>query len=231
MASKCLLPQVAMARRQMASVASQAQATVASHKVEVCTLVPELKRQNMKGASFQNSLLPSGLRVTSLDSDSVAVATLGVLVKSGSCYETYDTLGASHAIRASVGMSNRNASSFALVKNLQQMGGQLNVVGSRDFLFYSMSVPRNVVGDAFDILNEVVTSPLYNAWELTDNVYNRMQREVSSVEMSTQAIELLHKAAFRHGLGNSLYSPDYMIGKHKTGMLQAFHDKTHTVTR
>ena len=58
-----------------------------------------------------------------------------------------------------------------------------------------------------------------------------MMEDIKNVDMATVAVEALHKAAYRHGLGNSLFSPEYMVGNHNQDMLQAFHAKTHTVTR
>ena len=93
--------------------------------------------------SLQASLLPSGLRVSSLDSDSAAISTIGVLVKSGSSIESYDNLGASHAIRLSAGcISSKNATNYGIVKNIQQVGGHVNVIGTREYLLYSLTVPR-----------------------------------------------------------------------------------------
>jgi len=179
----------------------------------------------------ESSLLPSGLKITSLDSDSAAVSAVGVLVKSGSSYETFENQGASQAIRLNAGLATQNASSFSLVRNIQQMGGQLNVVGSREYLLYSLITPRTTVQEAFDYLTEIVASPVFKTHELVDHVYQRMENEINQLDMASQAVELLHKAAYRHGLGNSLFAPSYMVGQHKAAMLSDFHAKTHTVTR
>jgi hypothetical protein len=58
-----------------------------------------------------------------------------------------------------------------------------------------------------------------------------MFEDVKNMDMPTFAIEALHKAAYRHGLGNPLYAPEYMIAQHDSDMMQAFHGKTHTLTR
>lgn len=63
---------------------------------------------------LQTSLLPSGLKVASFDSEASAVSTVGVLVKAGSSYESYDNLGVSHALRMATGLSSKNATNFAI---------------------------------------------------------------------------------------------------------------------
>jgi len=171
------------------------------------------------------------LKVTSLDTDTSPLTTIGVLVKSGSSFETYDNLGVSQALRLHVGLTTKNSTSFGLMMNLQQMAANVNVIGSREYLLYSLIAPRHCIPEAFDFFNEMVTSPSFKAHEIGDNVVMRMEHEIGQVDMSAHTMELLHKVAYRNGLGNSLYSPDYMVGKHKSAMLADFHAKTHTVTR
>ena len=65
---------------------------------------------------LQTSLLPSGLKVASFDSEASAVSTVGVLVKAGSSFESYDNLGVSHALRMATGVSSKNATSFGIGK-------------------------------------------------------------------------------------------------------------------
>ena len=111
------------------------------------------------------------------------------------------------------------------------MGGSINVLAGREYIMYTLNAPRPYVGELFNYLNEAVTAPAFKPWELNDHVYARMAEEVENLDADSQAVDLLHKAAYRSGLGQSLYSPEYMIGKHKTNTLADFHAKTHTVTR
>ena len=213
MASKFVMPQLAMARRQMGTMAIKTVDGPKAHRVE-------------------SSLLPSGLKVSSLDSDLSAMSTIGVLVKSGSSYESYENLGASHAIRLGAGnLTTKNATSFGIVRNIQQIGGHINVIGSREYLLYLLTVPRSTINDSFDYFNELISQPSFKPWEISDQITLRMMAEIKNMDMATCAVEALHKAAYRHGLGNSLFSPEYMVSNHDQDMLQAFHTKTHTVTR
>ena len=214
------------------------------------------KRQFLTAEFYflQTSLLPSGLKVASFDSEASAVSTVGVLVKAGSSYESYDNLGVSHALRMATGLSSKNATNFAIgslrqhhilysllldnifpfhieVRNVQQMGGSISVLAGREYIMYTLTSPRPYVGELFNYLNEAVSAPAFKPWELNDHVYARMAEDIENLDANSQAIELLHKAAYRSGLGQSLYSPEYMIGQHKSNSLSDFHAKTHTVTR
>lgn len=214
MASRAIWPPVVLARRQMAAVAvKKAEQSSLSSKLEV-------------------SKLPSGLTVASMDSPSLGITSLGVLVRSGSEQENNsDVLGASHAIRANVGQATENATGFSIVRSIQQTGGRLNVCATRQYTLYSLQLPRHLVGDGIDHFFEAVSCPAFKTWEQGDTVNKKMTLELGMVDRPTRAVELLHKAAYRTGLGNSLYSPDYMVGKHKSATLKEFHNKTHTLQR
>lgn len=50
----------------------------------------------------------------------------------------------------------------------------------------------------------------------------RLQYELSSLPEMTLVLELLHKAAYRTGLGYSLFSPKYQLGKIGTETVNLF---------
>ena len=61
-----------------------------------------------------------------------------------------------------------------------------------------------------DYLVEAVCNPAFKPWEVRDLVY-RLDAD-AEVRLPCQVAEdLLNKAAFREGLGNSLFAPDYMV--------------------
>ena len=188
------------------------------------------------------------MQISSIDTDTNPLSTLAVLVKSGPIYESYDNLGVSHALRLSAGCTTKYATVVDIVRNIQQIGGQLNITGSREYMLYTLTMAKNLdnLNLTFDLLNEVVCNPAFKPWDLHDWVNGRLADDVASLDMSTYTMELLHKAAYRKGLGNSLYCPKFMIsgktkkenattpfknGKHTSEVLQEFHSKTHTFTR
>lgn len=66
--------------------------------------------------------------------------------------------------------------------------------------------------DALQFLEDVATKQVFKPWEISDEL-PRMQYELSSLPDTTLVLELLHKAAYRTGLGYSLFSPKYQLGK------------------
>lgn len=108
----------------------------------------------------------------------------------------------------------------------------MTVTGSRDYMLYSLTCQENRLRLLFDFFSEIVSAPSFKPWEIGEaHQVERMSFDLASVDLSTQTIELLHKAAYRTGLGNSLYSPEHMVGMHKTQALLDFHQNTHTMSR
>jgi len=76
----------------------------------------------------------------------------------------------------------------------------------------------------------VASSQAFKPWELKDN-FEVMRNDVLEIEPSVKVNEMLHKAAYREGLGFSLYSPEYKIGTHTTPVLKDYFNKTFTASR
>ena len=62
-----------------------------------------------------------------------------------------------------------------------------------------------------EYFTSMVDSPSFKPWEVAEFCPERMEMEIGGLSPADIANELLHKAAFREGLGNSLYSPLHMV--------------------
>jgi len=212
MASRLTKTPFLQAKRQLA------QAAVAAKPAEL-------------GASSQVQVTKSadGLTVVSCNNGS-PLTNIGVLVKAGSRYETYDSLGASHALKNAVGLSTKSHSAFGVTRNVQQMGTNIEVNNAREYISFSSQVLSSKVDAVADYLLDSVANPAFKAWEVSD-VTRRVGLDLSQMDPATRATELLHKAAFRDGLGNSLYTPQHMVGRHGPLALGAYHQKVVTADR
>ena len=70
----------------------------------------------------------------------------------------------------------------------------------------------NFSGPALKFLEDVSTCQEFRPWEISDET-PRLKFEVSTVPDTVRLIELLYKAAYKEGLGYSLYCPKRQIGK------------------
>jgi predicted Zn-dependent peptidase len=84
--------------------------------------------------------------VASMDTGA-AISSVGFIVKTGSRNETNDNRGVNHALRLAAGLGTADNTSFSIVRSIQQAGGNMDVVSSREYTLYSSQVPRNNVRD------------------------------------------------------------------------------------
>jgi len=175
------------------------------------------------------STLKNGVTVASVDSHS-PITSLGVVVRAGPRFESYENTGVSHMLRISAGLATKNNSCFGITRNLQQAGTGLVCTQGREHTLYSIQTTRNNTDMAVDYLTDIVSNQAFKPWELHDTL-PRMSLELHNLAPETKALELLHSAAFRTGLGNSLYSSDHKVGSHSTAQLQQFVAKHFTTGR
>ena len=77
-------------------------------------------------------------------------------------------------------------------------------------MLYTTAITRDKVDSAIDFFFDTITQPSFKPWELSDNT-GRMALEVAELSNEAKAVELLHQAAYRTGLGNSVFSPVHMV--------------------
>uniref|UniRef100_A0A4W4G380 Ubiquinol-cytochrome c reductase core protein 2b n=1 Tax=Electrophorus electricus TaxID=8005 RepID=A0A4W4G380_ELEEL len=152
----------------------------------------------------QVTKLPSGLVIASLENYSPA-SRIGVLVRAGSRYETFDSLGVTHLLRLASGLTTKGASAFRICHGIEAVGGCLR-------LFYRIC--RDCSDTVMEYLINVTTAPEFRPWEVSE-LTPRLKVDIAIAQQSPQigVIENLHAAAYKNTLSNSLYCPDYMVGK------------------
>ncbi|KAG8176650.1 hypothetical protein JTE90_009845 [Oedothorax gibbosus] len=173
----------------------------------------------------------AGITVASVENYS-PVSNVSVVLKAGSRYEDHNNKGIVHLLRNCATLSTMNNTAFALTRNLEVLGAKLFVTSSRDHLIYTLQCARDNVDPALQLLADVVCNPAYKPWELTE-VPPRLDVDLAMHNANPESVllEALHKISFRGGLGNSLFSPSFMIGKHTTEMLEDFVRDHYTVPR
>ncbi|XP_012543569.2 cytochrome b-c1 complex subunit 2, mitochondrial [Monomorium pharaonis] len=159
--------------------------------------------------------------VIALDNNS-PVARVSIVFRAGSRNETYDTQGVMHHIRVAAGLSTQRSTTFGITRNIQQLGGSLTATTDRESIAYTLQITRNNLAKALTFLEDVTTRQLFLRWEISDQLPARMRYELSMMPNTTRVMELLHKAAYRTGLGYSIYSPKRQIGEFSPSVLQQF---------
>lgn len=184
-------------------------------------LKAELNKELVKG-SLKQTNLPNDLLVVSLDNLS-PISRFGAFIRAGSRFEPFSQLGLTHTLRYAAGMSTQKSTIFGITRNIEYLGGSLTASTTRDDFFYQLNCLRDYGSSVLKYLGDTVTKPAFKSWQMEDYQY-RLKIEVQRALHNPQVLlmEALHRVAFRGGLSNPLYCPEYMLGKHETDSLMAY---------
>lgn len=133
-------------------------------------------------------------------------------------------------MRIAAGLSTKNATGFGITRSVQQIGGSLSVTGDREVIAYTLEVTRDNLESALKFLENAVVGQVFKPWEVSDSL-PRVKVDLANVSDQVRAVELLHRAAFRTGLGNSIFCPDFQVGKISSETLQHFYANNCTANR
>ncbi|XP_014089466.2 cytochrome b-c1 complex subunit 2, mitochondrial [Bactrocera oleae] len=173
-------------------------------------LASQCPRPLGQAAEVQSTVLNNKLVVATAEA-SLPITRVSIVLRAGSRNESYENQGAAHLLRLAANLSTKNSSAFAITRNIQQVGGSLSASNDRELVTYTVETTANQIETGLRYLQDLV-QPAFKPWELADNV-PLLRTQVSSVSPQERVVELLHKAAFRSGLGNSIYIPKHQIGK------------------
>ncbi|XP_016110681.1 cytochrome b-c1 complex subunit 2, mitochondrial-like isoform X2 [Sinocyclocheilus grahami] len=214
--------------RGISQLSRRLYAAQAAHKVDVAAAVEPVK---FLPQEVQVTKLPSGLVIASLENYSPA-SRIGVLVRAGSRYETIDNLGVSHLLRLAASLTTKGASAFKICRGVEAVGGSLSVSSSRETMAYTVDCLRDHIDTVMEYLINVTTAPEFRPWEVSDLTARvKLDKELAKQTPQIGVIEILHAAAYKNALSNSLYCPDYMLGQITTEQMHTFVQNNFTSAR
>lgn len=132
--------------------------------------------------------------------------------RAGSRFESTENAGITHALRIGAALSTYNSTSDAVIKNIQLTGGSLDVFCDRELLEYRIQVRRSHLDSALKYAREIGTRQEFRFWDQA-LIKSSLVEETAHVPPAGRAIDLLHKAAYHRGLGNSIYCPKHNVEK------------------
>ncbi|XP_030068285.1 cytochrome b-c1 complex subunit 2, mitochondrial [Microcaecilia unicolor] len=189
------------------------------------------ERGRLQPEELEITKLPNGLVIASLENYS-PVSKVAVFVKAGSRYETSSNLGINHVLRLSSSLTTKGASSFKIIRGIEAVGGSLSVTSTRESMIYSVECLRDHMDTVMEYLINVTTAPEFRPWEVSD-IQSKLKHDktVAFQNLQVGVLENLHAAAYRNTLANSIYSPDFMIGKFTPEQLHQFVQNNFTSPR
>nr|BAN20943.1 ubiquinol-cytochrome c reductase complex core protein [Riptortus pedestris] len=158
------------------------------------------------------STLSNKAVVASLGCGPKSLVKVAVAFRAGSRYENPENFGVSHVLRSSAGLTTACASSFIIQRSLQQIGANLTTVSDRETLVYILESTCNNVSEGLEILRKAITGQEFRPWELSDNI-PRILAELATLPPQAKVLDLIHRAAFRTGLGNSVFARSFNVKK------------------
>ncbi|XP_063995727.1 cytochrome b-c1 complex subunit 2, mitochondrial [Diachasmimorpha longicaudata] len=185
--------------------------------------------QSSPAATVDTQVLSNKVTVAALDNNS-PLAQVSIIFKTGSRNETYDTQGITHLLRIAAGLTTSRSSTFAITRNIQQLGGNLYTTVDRESIAYTLQVTPDKLEKALIFLEDAATRQVFKPWEISDST-PRLRYELSTIPENVRIVELLHKAAYREGLGYSLYSPKRQLDKISSETLQHYVNTWYTGDR
>ncbi|XP_069839889.1 cytochrome b-c1 complex subunit 2, mitochondrial [Dendropsophus ebraccatus] len=175
--------------------------------------------------------LPNGLVIASLENYSPA-SKIGVFIKAGSRYENANNLGVNHVLRLASNLTTKGVSSFKITRGLEAAGAGLSVTSTRENLVYSVECLRDHVDIVMEYLINVTTAPEFRRWEVSELTGQiKVDKAVAYQNPQVGVLENLHAASYRNTLANSLFCPDYRIGKVSPDELHHFVQNHFTSSR
>ncbi|XP_047993272.1 cytochrome b-c1 complex subunit 2, mitochondrial [Leguminivora glycinivorella] len=182
-----------------------------------------------QAASLQFGTTQNNTFIAALDNGS-PITRVTVAFKAGARFEAPTELGLTHVLRTAAGQSTGCASGFILARKLAQHGASVTCSGDREFIYYTLEATKENLSPALECLNNLISNQEFRPWELSDNV-PRLKYDIAALAPQVRAVDLLHKAAFRRGLGNSLFISPKKIGKVSSESLQHYAASTLTPAR
>lgn len=196
--------------------------------------MPELTpASNKSKPETKVTTLPNGLRVAS-EENYGQVTALGMFVDAGSRYETDANNGISHLMEHMAFKSTENRSHLRLVRDIEDIGGQMAAASAREFMIFQGECLREYVEKAVDILADTIVRPKLAPWDI-DEQRKVIGYDLENMEANAQSVltELLHGAAYgeQSPLGRSLWCPARNLNKLGEDELRAYLQSHFTAPR
>lgn len=181
--------------------------------------------------NVQVSKLPNGLVIASLENYS-PLSSVGVFVKAGSRYEGVENQGVSHVLRLASNLTTKGASGFKMCRSVEAIGGSLSVTSSRETMVYAADCLRDHLDSLLEHVVNLTATQEFRPWEVSD-LTSKVKIDKALAQQCPQigVIETLHEAAYKNALSNSLYCPDYRVGRVSSNQLQSFVEDNFTTGR
>ncbi len=163
---------------------------------------------------YQKTNFKNGLRLLTVNTESIESVTVVVYVKAGGRYELIEKSGLSHFIEHTVFKGTvRRPRAKDIAVEIEQYGGVHNAATSHEFTYYYIKVPKEKIEVAFDVLSDILYHPQF------ENKAVERERQVILEEINVYNDSPMDK------VGDYLFEtmwPDHPLGTELTGTKEQF---------
>ncbi len=152
---------------------------------------------------------PSGLRMVVKKIDGLLSVSMGVLVGTGSCFETEKENGISHFIEHMMFKGTHKRNAFQISDAMDRIGAQVNAFTSKDITCYYAKCTSDHTGEAFEILSDFVLDSVFPEEEM-DREKGVVTEEIAMTEDTPDdlCLDVLAEAYFgQSGYGRTILGP------------------------
>ena len=159
--------------------------------------------------SVYSKKFSNGLRLVVKKMDGLLSVSMGILVGTGSCYETAEENGISHYIEHMMFKGTQKRNAFEISDAMDRIGAQVNAFTSKDITCYYAKSTSEHVGDAFEILADFVTHSTFPEEEM-EREKGVVLEEIAMTEDTPDdlCLDVLAEAYFgNEGYGRTILGP------------------------
>ncbi|VVC33405.1 Peptidase M16, C-terminal,Metalloenzyme, LuxS/M16 peptidase-like,Peptidase M16, N-terminal [Cinara cedri] len=167
---------------------------------------------SIKGPDVQTKKLPNNTLVVAVPNYPTKIGRISVTFLSGSRYEDPENAGLAQLLRSSAGLTTQSSTTFAILRNLGHLGTNYLVTSDRETITYTIEAHKDNLSSGLRYFIDSISNQSFKPWELTDNL-KRLEYELLTIPPELRVLDLAHKAAYRNGLGNTVFLPKYNIKK------------------
>ena len=147
---------------------------------------------------MKESVLDGGIHVLSEYIPSVRSASVGIWIRQGGAHEPLLDTGVSHLLEHMVfkGTERRSAAEIAMA--LEGLGGSIDAYTSREHTSYQARVLDEHIGEALDVLADMVLDPLLRAEDLRHRREELLLHGLPLDDLLDEVRQALGEADFSH---------------------------------
>jgi predicted Zn-dependent peptidase len=135
--------------------------------------------------SLHKKVYPNGFTLLFQPVTHVASISCGLFLRRGSVHETESEAGYFHFVEHMLFKGTRNRNARQIVESIERVGGSINALTSREYTCYYISMIRDELSLALEILSDMIYQPLFRSGDM-DLERNVILEEIKGYEDSPE---------------------------------------------